>query len=237
MRIQTFAVIISILSGLAFLISTVTPIIIDPMIFNLINRRLPAYPIGLFITIFTLPVAFTAYLVNRHAMFRKHRALSTAAIMVSSTFLSLLNYPTEFGIHTFVMGSGLAYAFVIGLLVASFNYEPQLKTDSQEVHYRARIERIRLEYESWFRGILALSAFVVVPAGILVFSAYGLGLDMYATEGVITQEVIQASFLFTSAMWIAAFYFGVLVIAFLWMALKKIRNLLNELNEIKSVKK
>lgn len=234
MKIQEFAVIISILSGFAFLISTITPIIIDPLIFNLIDRHPPVYPIGLLITIFTLPVASTTYLVNYHVMFRKHRALSTVAIMVSSTFLSLLNYPTEFGIHTFVMGSGLAYAFVIGLLVVSFNYQPQFETDSTEVHFRARIERVRLEYESWFRGVLAFTAFVGIPAGVLVFSAYGLGLDMYAMGGAVTPEVIQASFLFTSAMWIAAFYFGVLMIAFLWVALKKIQNLLNKLNEIKS---
>lgn len=236
MRPQGFAVLVSILSGIAFSISTGTVIVVEPLIHNMLNRPLPLpqYPIGLLITVFALPIAFAVYLVNSDSAFRKYRALSTAIIMVSATFLSLLNFPVKFGIHLFVMGSGLAYAFMISLLVASFNYKPQLETENEEIHARARMERIRLEYETWFREILALSAFAAVPSGILVFSAYRLGLDMFATEGVITQEVVEASFLFVSAVWIAAFYFGVLTIAFVWVALKKIQNLLSELNKIKA---
>jgi len=237
MRFQRFALAVSVLGGIGFVVSTCLPIIVDPLISDILHRTIDyTNPIGPYITLFALPIAIGIYLVNAEDRFRQYSVPLTAMIMAAATFLSLLNFPGKAGINMFVMGSGLAYAFMLSLTVASYHHRPILATDNRKVDTDARIERIRLEYETWFRGILALTAFVAVPAGIIVFNAYKQGLDMYALSGVITSEAVTASLMYANVIYLAAFYFGILITAFLLVAFKKIEDLVDQLNKIESRK-
>jgi len=236
---RLFGILISILSALSFSIPAGVL-----LFFRSAETRRLAFEIygissfslcGPWILIGGVPIALLTYImISRENVKPLRKGIIASLILLGAAFASLLNYPPP--PHLYVLGCGAIYAAMIGLVTGCYYHDFNLRTHDEEINYVARVERIKLEYETWFRSLLAILAVGAAVSGTLVFRAFDYGKTMFSIRGEVTKDVLMAAMDSQTVMYIAAFYFGLLVAVLIIIMVKKITELSDDLHKIRPEK-
>lgn len=188
--------------------------------------------LGPWILLVGIPIIFLTYIViSRESIEGLNKGLAVSLIALGGTFISLLNFrPFP---HLMVLGCGTFYGVMIGLITVCHDHDFDLKADDDTVSETARVERVKLEYETWFRGLIVMVAAVGAVSGTLVFTSYNY-MRMLSPHGEVTIDVLRATLDHVTAHNISAFYFGILLVVLATIMLRKITELSNQLHKIPS---
>jgi hypothetical protein len=165
-RVDRFAFVLSLYGASAFAMFTLTPTLLDPLLHNpLYGTR--TYPLGPWVTVFSVLVFAFIYKSNtvRKDVLRLHEeglALNRAVL----SFLSLLvpmiivlpNFLPELP-HMWVLSHTILYGASIAFTSFVYNHKPDYKyVQDDEIDPDARIESIRMSYNSYYVGLALLVA-------------------------------------------------------------------------------
>ena len=180
-----------------------------------------------------IPVMVVTYaVISRERMKIANKGIAVCLVEFGAISASLLNfrpYP-----DMFILGWGSFYGLITGLIVICHYHVFDLRASDKSIDKAARVERIKLEYETWFRGLLTMVAFVAAVYGIIVLGSFNMGTANFTVRGNITEDVLKAALDTQIMMQISMLYFGILFAILGVIMIKKIIMLSNQLNEIKS---
>ena len=128
------------------------------------------YPYGYYATLPAIIVFILTYIVNANIRLsfdsfnivprldKNKRPFLTFLLLIIPIFiLIVINFQPEFP-HMCIFQFSLGYALVIALTVHTHNYDINFGFLDEDISDKVKIERVKLEYETWFRLIAAIVA-------------------------------------------------------------------------------
>ncbi len=212
-----FALKIAICNSIIYCIATGTPTIIDPLLEHYVVHGARIYPLGLWILIPSILVLGLTYVIVNSKMASIKKALITFFALAVPTWLTIPNFAPEIP-HLLILLApiwfGIWTALTTYVKFYDLRYDFITRTD---MHRSIKIERLKMEHETWFRILLGFFAGYIVIEVAILLSLYNFAtsLTSAANELVLLQEV-----------------FGVLVVAnglvfllcFVWEMVCKIKD-------------
>lgn len=161
---RKFAWKVAVWNTIGYAVSVGIPTIVDPRTQHHVSYGARTYSLGYWVFLLSGLVFGLTYLVsinNRSAIWKGRAAL---LVLVIPTWATLWNFLPEFP-HANVLFTPIWFGVIVGLTVYVRNH--RLKLDfvhDPEIDRLVRVERVRMEYDTWFRILVGVTA------------TYGLGL-------------------------------------------------------------
>ena len=160
---KLFAAKIAVCNAIGYIVSVGGPTIIDQLIKHNSVYGPRIYPLGSLVFLGFIPVALVSYIFNINNRTAEVRSSLTFLSLVILTWLTLPYFKPEFP-HLWVLLVPVVFGLSTSVSVYIHNYE----IDSEiifigDISEQVKIEKIKLEYETWFRLFLTvLTGYTVI---------------------------------------------------------------------------
>lgn len=218
---------ISLLSSVAFIMATYMPTIVDPLLTSRSVEFSHQYPLGHCISLIAIPVFVMTYLCEVELSNPFKKSIATGLNIILPSLVLLPNFdPIP---HGWVLQGALTYAFVIACISFVHNWEVRSDfIDDKTIDIRARIERIKIEHEKWYRILFMFVVGISGLSAVTVFRATENYKIAYPAASLQELEVLTISIVVNSA------FFFILMLALAKEILDKMLNISDSLIRIKS---
>ena len=222
---------VGMLGAFSFVFSVAVAVFIDPIVFSTLSFSPFRYwVLALGTIIVYILVSISNSDKNRSPTSRGLRTfLATSIPGIASAIL--LGTPSALGTfltpHLGVLAAALSYSILVGFVSFVYNYKIDLpEVEGRDVDPRAKIARVELEFELWFRTLILILTVIIVAASVTVFQSLEIserffGGDIKAAQWVHYGISLQAA------------YFAILVVAFGWLMLRKLNMVSGKLGSVK----
>jgi hypothetical protein len=157
-KVNLFASRIAICNTIGYCLSVGIPTFLDPQIHHPLYGVRDPYPADVWIFLGAIPVLYFSYRIIIHKMDFRLKSALTGLIVLFFTWFTLPNFRPEWP-HLGVLLSPISFAFLTSISVWIHFHEIDFSfVDDSSIIKEAKIEGLKLEYETWFRMFLGILA-------------------------------------------------------------------------------
>jgi hypothetical protein len=172
LSIDVFATKVSIWNAIGYCFSVGIPTTIDPLLKHHVKYGARTYPLGYLALLLSFLVFYLTYKTNVNEKFSgNQKTILTLLSLLLPAWLMLPNFLPEFP-HVFVFTCPLAFAGLSAYAVYLHNAKIEFNFISDNsIDKLAKIERIKMEREEWFRSALGLlSVYGLIAISLVIYA-------------------------------------------------------------------
>ena len=212
-----FSVKIALLGSVSWLFASGIAVFVDPLLEPTRSKLFGIssnYPLGLGIFAVGIPIFILLQRVNKKGTDASRKSVKTFLAYALVGIASLPNfYPFP---HIGVLMPLLAYSTLLGL--TTFVHEYQIRSPrvvASNASVQAKIERVKLEFELWFRTLVLLATAATVAASASIFTFFASAQNFLGGD-------FRAALWLSYGLTIQTVYALVLVFGIVWLMFAKL---------------
>lgn len=156
-NLKLFPIKIAICNSIGYLVSVGVPIFCDPLIEHNYTFGPRVYPIGYSVFLGAIPIFLISLFFDICNIKKETKSILICLSLVIPTWLTLSYFKPEFP-HLWVLLVPIIFSLYISISVYIHDYE--IRYDDfislESISEKVKIEKIKLDYETWFRLFLAI---------------------------------------------------------------------------------